>query len=52
MPIGTQIIGRPFSEVTLLALTQRLEGHYRWMDRYPTWLINDLDRDTDVRERR
>lgn len=35
LPMGVQVVGRPGSERTLLAVAAQLEEHLRWPDRHP-----------------
>lgn len=35
LPMGVQVVGRPGSERTLLAVAAQLEDHLRWPDRHP-----------------
>ncbi|HVX31290.1 MAG TPA: amidase [Nitrolancea sp.] len=37
LPIGMQLIGRPFGEGTLLALGHRYEQETGWPDKHPEW---------------
>jgi aspartyl-tRNA(Asn)/glutamyl-tRNA(Gln) amidotransferase subunit A len=36
MPIGLQIIGKPFDEATVLKVAHAYEQHTEWHRRYPT----------------
>jgi amidase len=38
LPLGVQLVGRPFSERLLLQLGRDLESRYGWLDRHPVGL--------------
>jgi amidase len=42
IPIGVQLIGRPVSEATLLAVSAQLEAAVPWIERAPSGLVGDL----------
>ena len=50
LPIGLQIMGRPFDEETILRIAHAWEVHGTWSDQHPTAHMNPigLDNSTDV----
>ena len=42
VPIGLQIVGRPHSEASLIALGMELQGRHDWHGRVPAGIVSDI----------